>query len=221
MSASCGDSCLSPVDIGRYRRVLYAVIAINLAMFVVEATAGLIGRSVALHADALDFLGDSVSYAVSLFVLGMSVRWRAGAAIAKGLTMGAFGLFVLGESVYFAMNPGLPGAGLMASVGTGALVANLVCAVLLFRHRNGDSNMRSVWLCTRNDALGNIAVIIAASGVFWAQSRWPDLVVGCAIAALALFGCVQILRQACREWADAPKATASPVRRDHVMETNP
>ena len=160
MSACC-EPPAGPA-IGAYRRVLYVVIAINGAMFLVELGAGLFAQSVALQADALDFLGDTATYAITLMVLAMSLRWRALAALLKGTTMGLFGFWVIGQTVHHAFLPGVPGAAVMGAVGLAALIANLVSAVLLYRHRQGDANMRSVWLCSRNDALGNLAVVLAA-----------------------------------------------------------
>lgn len=179
-----------------YRRALGAALAINIAMFLVEMTAGVWGKSVALQADAVDFLGDSATYAITLLVLGMSVRWRAGSAVLKGLAMGGFGLWVIGVSVYHLLKGSLPSAAIMGSTGLLALAANLASAAILYRHRFGDSNMRSVWLCTRNDAIANIAVIAAASGVWASATGWPDLAVGAVIAALALTSSVAVLRQA-------------------------
>ncbi len=201
------DACAPGVEPaladGTYRRVLWTVIAINAAMFAVEAAAGLWGRSVALQADALDFLGDTATYAITLMVLGMGIRWRASAAMLKGACMGLFGLWVLAATGYHVIHQSLPSAPLMGGVGTLALAANLVSAVLLFRHRRGDANMRSVWLCSRNDALANIAVIAAAGGVWASASGWPDFAVGAVIAALALSAAVQVLRQARAELAAA------------------
>ncbi len=182
--------------LGATRRALWAVLAINAAMFVTEMTAGVWGKSVALQADALDFLGDSATYAMTLMVLGMSIRWRAGAAMIKGLAMGVFGFWVIGMTGYHFIHGSLPSAAIMGSVGTLALAANLLSAVILFHHRKGDSNMRSVWLCTRNDAIANLAVIAAASGVWASGTGWPDLAVGAVIAALALSSSVAVLRQA-------------------------
>ncbi len=197
MSACC-EPPTGPA-IGAYRRVLYIVIAINGSMFAVELGAGLFAQSVALQADALDFFGDTVTYAITLMVLAMSLRWRARAALLKGATMGLFGLWVIGQTVYHALLPGVPVAAVMGAVGLAALVANLVSAVLLYRHRQGDANMRSVWLCSRNDALGNLAVVAAASGVFATDTAWPDLAVGAGMAALALTSCWQVVRQASGE----------------------
>ncbi len=182
-----------------YRRVLWTVLAINAAMFLVEGASGLAAGSVALQADALDFLGDAATYAISLYVLARSARWRAGAALLKGAAMGAFGLWVIGAAVYNAFGGGVPSAGIMGSVGVLAFVANLLCALLLFRFRKGDANIRSVWICSRNDALGNLAVIAAASGVLATGTAWPDLGVALIMAALALGGAATIIRQALGE----------------------
>ncbi len=199
MGVSCHHCDDQTPATGAYRRILYIVIAINAIMFVVELSAGLMANSVALQADALDFLGDTATYAITLMVLGLNTTWRAGAALLKGATMGLFGIWVIGQTIHHAIDPGLPGAAVMGSIGTMALIANMVSALLLFRHRDGDANRRSVWLCSRNDAIGNIAVVIAASGVFATGTAWPDLAVGLGMAALALTGSWQILRQAMGE----------------------
>lgn len=182
-----------------YHRVLWAALVINGVMFVVEGGAGLAAGSVALQADALDFLGDTATYGLTLFVLGMALRWRARAALLKGASMGLFGLWVMGNSLYHLTVPGAPAAEVMTGVGVLALAANLATAFLLYRHRRGDANMRSVWLCTRNDALGNIAVILAGAGVFASGSNLPDIAVGAVMAALALTSARQVLRHARRE----------------------
>ena len=189
----CAD--LGPAT-GSYRRVLWAVLVINASMFVVEMFAGVWGKSVALQADALDFLGDAATYAITLIVLGMSIRWRAGAAMIKGLTMGGFGIWVLGNTVYHMARGTLPDISIMGGIGALALLANVISAGLLYRYRQGDSNMRSVWLCSRNDAIANIAVILAASGVWASKTGWPDLAVGVVIAGLALTSAVTVIRQA-------------------------
>ncbi|MCG8508005.1 MAG: cation diffusion facilitator family transporter [Rhodospirillales bacterium] len=201
--AGCCNHTLDQQSIGKYRRVLWIVIAINATMFVVEMTGGLLARSVSLQADALDFLGDAATYGISLVVLSMSLRWRAGAALVKGASMGMFGVWVIGNSIYHMLVPGVPSAPIMGSIGFAALVANVICAFLLYRHRQGDANMRSVWLCSRNDAVSNIAVMMAASGVWATNTGWPDLVVGAIMASLALSACYQVLRQARGEWVTA------------------
>ncbi len=188
---------------GVYRRVLWIVLALNASMFFVEVIAGLAAGSVSLQADALDFLGDAANYGISLFVLGMSLRWRASAALVKGLSMGVFGVWVFGHTGYHVIYGGVPSAIGMGGIGTLALAVNVLSAVLLFAYRKGDSNMRSVWLCSRNDALGNIAVLVAASGVFVTSAGWPDLAVGAIMAALALIASIQIIRQARGELREA------------------
>lgn len=193
---SCGiDGAPDP----RFRRALWIVLAINLAMFGVEMVSGLFAHSVSLQADALDFLGDSANYILTLMVLGMSMRWRSGAALAKGATMGLFGLWVIGQAAWNLYYGALPGAFVMGSIGFLALVANVASAGLLYTFRSGNANMRSVWLCSRNDAIGNVAVMLAAGGVFSLGSAWPDLVVALVMAGLALSSSVLILRQAAGE----------------------
>ena len=213
-SSAAEDGCCSPIGEDRplvaTRRALWVVLAINAAMFVTEMIAGVWGQSVALQADALDFLGDSATYAITLIVLGMSLRWRAGAAMIKGLAMGGFGFWVIGMTVYHFIQGSLPSAALMGGIGTLALAANVISAVILFRHRKGDSNMRSVWLCTRNDAIANLAVIAAASGVWMAATGWPDLAVGAVIAVLALSSSIAVLRQARDELRDLRSPTKNP-----------
>ncbi|MDX1580972.1 MAG: cation transporter, partial [Alphaproteobacteria bacterium] len=174
MSAGCCDHAPNEEEsVGPFRKVLWIVFALNASMFVIEMAAGALARSVSLQADALDFLGDSATYLISLFVLAKSLRWRAGAAFVKGGTMGLFGLWVLGYSVMEAISGNVPVAPVMGVIGFMAMAVNVFCAVLLFRHRGGDSNRQSVWLCSRNDAIANVAVIIAAGFVFWLQSGWP------------------------------------------------
>ena len=196
---------------GVYRRVLWIVLVLNAIMFFVEVISGLAAGSVSLQADALDFLGDAANYGISLYVLGMSLRRRASAALLKGISMGVFGIWVLGHTGYHVIYGGMPSAIVMGAIGTLALAVNVLSAVLLFAYRKGDSNMRSVWLCSRNDALGNIAVLLAASGVFVTNTGWPDLVVGTIMAALAITASFQIVRQAIGELR-ATNAGLDPVR---------
>jgi Co/Zn/Cd efflux system component len=179
-----------------WRRALWAVLAINAAMFLVEIGAGVLAGSASLQADALDFLGDAANYGISLAVAGMALRWRASAAFAKGATMGLFGLWVLGIAAWHAWSGTLPEAGTMGVVGATALIANGASFVLLWAYRGGDANMRSAWICTRNDVLGNLAVLLAAAGVFGTGSGWPDFVVALIMAALAVQGSWLVLRQA-------------------------
>ncbi|MCH7937424.1 MAG: cation transporter [Proteobacteria bacterium] len=196
MSTCCGTPADDTPVLKVYRRVLWAVLAVNVTMFAIEMLAGVWGKSVALQADALDFLGDSATYAMTLMVLGMSIRWRAGAAMIKGLAMGGFGFWVIGTMVYHLALGTLPDFAIMGGIGMLALLANTASAGLLYRYRKGDSNMRSVWLCTRNDVIANLAVIAAASGVWASGTGWPDLAVGAVIAALALSSSVTVLRLA-------------------------
>lgn len=195
------EDCSSsrPSNSPHWRRALWIALAINGAFFLLEIVAGAAAGSVSLQADALDFLGDAANYAISLGVAAMALAWRARAALVKGATMALFGLWVLGSTAHNAFVGVVPDAPVMGVVGTLALAANACVAVMLYRFRDGDSNMRSVWICSRNDAIGNVAVMLAALGVFGTHSSWPDLVVGTIMATLALTGAWQILRQALAE----------------------
>ncbi|MHA1536899.1 MAG: cation transporter [Alphaproteobacteria bacterium] len=199
-SALTGAGNTGAATIAYARRVLWIALILNAGMFVFEAAAGLAADSVALQADALDFLSDSATYAISLAVLSRPPRWRAGAAFVKGASLGLFGLWVAGATLFGALRQPLPVAEIMAGVGILALAVNVAVAVMLFGMRRGDANMRSVWLCSRNDAIGNLAVILAAFGVFGTATVWPDLAVAGVMAALALTASVSILRQATGEW---------------------
>jgi Co/Zn/Cd efflux system component len=178
-----------------YRRILWVVLAINAVMFMVEIGAGLVAGSASLQADALDFLGDAANYTISLIVVGMALRYRATAALAKGVTMGLFGLWVIGTVVWHAVHGTLPSAFTMGAVGIAALAANAASFGLLWAYRSGDANMRSAWICTRNDVLGNLAVLVAALGVFGTGTGWPDIIVAAVMAALALQGATIVVRQ--------------------------
>src|SRR5205085_5398484 len=182
-----------------YRRVLWAVLAINTLMFTVEIGAGLAAGSAALQANALDFLGDAANYGISLFVIGMALRYRAMAALAKGATMGLFGLWVIATILWHAVHGTLPSALTMATVGFTALAANAASFGLLWAYRGGDANMRSAWICTRNDVLGNLAVLLAALGVLGTGTGWPDIIVAAIMAALALQGAATVVRQSLGE----------------------
>jgi Co/Zn/Cd efflux system component len=196
MSASCCDQAVDPHRGNEsYRRVLWFVLAINVVMFAVEVAAGLAAGSASLQADALDFLGDAGNYAISLFVVGMALQYRAIAAFLKGATMGLFGLWVLGVAAWHVWHGTLPHAFTMGAVGVVALVANAASFGLLWAYRSGDSNMRSAWICTRNDVLGNLAVLLAAIGVFGTGTGWPDVIVATIMAGLALQGAWVVLRQ--------------------------
>jgi Co/Zn/Cd efflux system component len=201
---SCGSEAKFDGLSAAYTRVLWVVITINGMMFLIETIAGMVGGSQALKADALDFLGDTATYAMSVFVIGMPLIWRARAALFKGLSLGAMGLWVLGSTVYHAVVLGMPKAEVMGGIGFLALAANLGSVLLLLKYRDGDANVRSVWLCSRNDAIGNLAVIIAASGVWATGTAWPDLVVAGVMAGLFLWSSVQIVRQAVQEMAHPP-----------------
>ncbi len=182
-----------------YRRVLWAVLGINAVMFVVEIAAGVAAGSASLQADALDFLGDTANYAISLVVIGMALRYRAAAALVKGMTMAGFGLWVLATVAWHAWHGTLPSAFTMGTVGVLALAANAAAFGLLWAYREGDANMRSAWICTRNDVLGNLAVLLAAAGVFGTGAGWPDIVIAIIMAALALQGATTVLHQSVGE----------------------
>ena len=212
MAGGCCGGCetKAPVEDKAWRRVLWIALAINAGMFAVEIAAGVAAHSASLKADALDFLGDSANYAISLGVAGMALEWRARAALLKGASLLLLGLWVLGSTVWMAAAGTLPKAETMGIVGVLALLANLACAVMLWRHRDGDANRRSVWICSRNDAIGNIAVVAAALGVFGTGTAWPDLAVAAILAGLGVSGGWQIIRQARGELKTgrAPQAIA-------------
>lgn len=198
MSACCSGPCSSsaPPPDGRYRKVLWAALFINFIMFGVELASSMAAGSVALLADSVDFLGDAANYAVSLFVLGMAVAWRSRAAYAKGVVMGAFGVLVLARALWVGLDGHVPHAQTMGAVGCAALAANGAVAAMLYAFRHGDANMRSVWLCTRNDMIGNLAVMLAALGVFGTRAGWPDIVVASIMACLGLSAAREVMRQA-------------------------
>lgn len=202
MSDSCNNNCsftskehLTP----RYKTILWIVLIINAGMFLVEMIAGVKGQSVSLMADAVDFLSDAGNYVITLIVLGMSLRHRAIAALVKGLSMGAVGLWVLGSLAYYALQGTVPSVPIMSTVAFLALTANVISAFLLYRYREGDSNMRSVWICSRNDAISNIAVMLAAGAVYFVGHGWPDLLVALIMAAVSLYGAWQIINAALKE----------------------
>ena len=182
-----------------YRRVLWAALVINAGMFLVELIGGWQAGSLALLADAIDFFGDAVNYGLSLAVLGMALSGRAKAALFKGLTMAGFGVFVLGKAVWSWHSGVLPEPSTMGAIGLLALLANVSVAWMLYAWREGDANMRSVWLCSRNDAIGNVAVMLAALGVFGTGSAWPDLAVAALMAMLALWAGQSVVQQALAE----------------------
>lgn len=210
MSAHCHDHACAGTPTAardpRYRRVLWIALVVNAAMFGVELVGGWQAGSVSLLADAVDFLGDAANYGLSLWVLAMAARPRALAALVKGLSMGAFGVFVLAKAGWTAATGAVPEPLTMGLIGALALVANVAVAVMLYAWREGDANMRSVWLCSRNDALGNLAVMAAALGVFGTGQAWPDLAVAAVMAVLALSASVAVVRQARAELRHAAGA---------------
>ena len=183
-----------------YKAHLWAVIALNASMFAVEIGAGVVAGSQALQADALDFLGDTLTYGMSLAVIGLSLRVRATAALIKGATLAFMGLWVLSTTAWHALFLETPRAEVMGLIGFLALAANLASVLILLKYKDGDANVRSVWLCSRNDAIGNIAVMLAAFGVWSTAAGWPDVLVAAMIATLFLNSASKILRQALGEW---------------------
>ena len=208
MGAHCCDHELEARD-ATVRRILWNALVLNAGMFAAEVIGGMATGSLALQADSLDFLGDSATYGVSLFVMSRSVAWRAGAALAKGGAMAALGLAILATAAFSFANTELPAHTTMGVIGTLALGVNVVCAALLYRFRSAEANLRSAWLCSRNDAIGNLAVLAAAAGVWGTATHWPDVIVGVGMATLALIGSAQVIRQA---WGELhpPAATARP-----------
>lgn len=198
MSDCCTGSCApsTPPADPKYRRVLWIALLVNALMFGVELAAGWSAGSVSLLADAVDFFGDAANYGVALFVLALAPVWRSRAAYGKGITMGMYGVFVLGSAAWHLAAGTVPQASTMGVVGVAALAANLLVAALLYAWRNGDSNMRAVWLCTRNDAIGNLAVLAAAAGVSASGAGWPDLLVAAVMGALGLSAAYSVITQA-------------------------
>lgn len=183
-----------------YKRRLWIVIALNGGMFLVEMIAGHAAGSKALQADALDFFGDAVTYGISLAVIGASLKVRATAALAKGFSLLLMGLWVAGSTLYQLLVLGVPEAGVMGAIGFLALAANIASVLLLMKYKDGDANVRSVWLCSRNDAIGNVAVMLAALAVWATSTAWPDLIVAALMATLFVSSAVQILRQGLSEY---------------------
>jgi len=185
-----------PLNSPRWRRALWIALVVNGGFFLAEIIAGAAAGSAALQADALDFFGDAANYAISLSVAAMALTWRARASVAKGGTMIAFALWILGSTAWHIAYGNLPRAEVMGVVGLAALIANGGVAFMLYRFRTGDANMRSVWICSRNDALGNAAVMLAAMGVFGTGTNWPDVIVAAIMGGLGLWGGLQIVNQA-------------------------
>jgi len=198
MSACCDSSCSSdkpPVD-PKYRRILWIALVVNASMFGIELVGGLASGSASLLADAVDFLGDAANYGVSLFVLAMAPLWRSRSALIKGIFMSLYGVFVLATAAWYFFRGMVPKAEAMGVIAVLALAANVFVAFLLYAYRNGDSNMRAVWLCTRNDAIGNVAVLIAAVGVTTIGAGWPDTLVAVIMGMLAIAGGHSVMMQA-------------------------
>ncbi|WP_335967935.1 cation transporter [Acinetobacter bereziniae] len=199
MACTCSHEPAPQKPNSKFRTALWIALFINLAMFFVELIGGAYAHSSALWADSLDFFGDAVNYAVSLAVLGASLYWRATVALFKGAIMAIFGLVVIAKTVYAYIQGIPPEAITMGVIGVLALIANMISAVVLYAFRDGDSNMQSVWLCSRNDAIGNVAVIFAAIGVFGTGSMFPDLIVAVIMATLGLTGGYQVIKKANQE----------------------
>ncbi len=192
----CDHDCSAPQTDNRYRRILWIALAVNVVMFCAEIVASIVAGSVSLRADALDFLADAANYAVALAVVGLALQWRARAALLKGSVMGVFGLWVAVSTIYHTITATVPRAELMGAIGLLALAANLAVAGLLYRYRAADSQAMSVWLCTRNDCIANIAVMVAGAGVWASGTPWPDIAVATIIACLGLSSAVKVIRQA-------------------------
>ena len=199
----CASESNPPVD-PLWRRALWIALSVNAAMFLIELGAGELADSRSLQADALDFFGDAANYAISLGVAGLALAWRARAALLKGVTLAALGAYVMVGALLAAIDGASPKAEIMGGVGLLALAANIGVAVMLFRFRRGDANMRSVWICSRNDSIANVAVIAAALGVFGTGTAWPDLLVAAIMATLGITGGWKIIRLAWRELSERP-----------------
>ena len=199
MACTCSHEPAPSKPNSKFRIALWIALIINAIMFLVELIGGAYAHSSALWADSLDFFGDAVNYGVSLAVLGASLYWRATVTLVKGFVMAAFGIVVIAKVLYAYANGIAPEPITMGVIGILALVANVICAYVLYAYREGDSNMQSVWLCSRNDAIGNVAVILAAIGVFGTGSLWPDLIVAVIMAILGLTGGYQVIRKALQE----------------------
>ena len=216
MAGCCSRTCATtkaPID-RRFRLALWVALVVNAAMFGVEIIGGLSAGSTSLLADAVDFAGDAANYALSLSVLSLGLLWRARAALVKGVTMAVYGLLVLAKTGWEALYGLPPEAYTMGTIGALALIANLGVALTLYRFRDGDANMRSVWLCSRNDAIVNLAIIFAAIGVLGSDTRWPDLMVAAVVSGLALSSARTVIRQARKEIAAVnrtPKAIGIPI----------
>jgi Co/Zn/Cd efflux system component len=206
MADCCSGGCVAdkpPVD-PRYRRVLWIALLVNAAMFLVELVSGWHAGSAALLADSADFMGDALNYGISLFAIGLGAAWRTRSALLKGVSMGAYGCFVLASTAWHVVSDAMPVAATMSVIGVLALVANGAVAALLYAFRNGDSDMRAVWLCTRNDVIGNLAVLVAAGFVANTASNWPDILVAAIMGVLSLTAAWSVIKRARQESGYAP-----------------
>lgn len=210
MSAHCCVPAKKPAVDPRWPRVLWIALIINAGMFLTELAAGEIGDSRSLQADALDFFGDAANYAISLGVAGLALAWRARAALAKGIMLFALGSYVIVGALLAVVGGASPQPQIMGAVGVAALIANAAVALMLYRFRDGDANIRSVWICTRNDVVANIAVVGAAIGVFGTGTAWPDLIVAAIMATLGISGGVKIIRLAWNEMIDSKSVAGAP-----------
>jgi Co/Zn/Cd efflux system component len=193
------DECCEVREIPReQRRTLQIVLLINAVMFLTESVAGVLAHSTALFADSLDMLGDAIVYGFSLYVIGRGIAWQARAAVLKGLIMAAFGIGLLVQVAFKITRAVTPSVEVMGVVGTLAFAANLWCLALLWRRRGDDINMRSAWICSRNDVIGNVAVLVAAGTVALTGSPWPDIVIGLLVASVFGRSAVQVVRDASR-----------------------
>ena len=204
MSASCCASSRKPAVDPRWRRALWIALIVNAAMFLAELGAGEIADSRSLQADALDFFGDAANYAISLGVAGLALTWRARASLFKGVTLAVLGAYVMVGALVSVFSGASPEPRIMGAVGIAALAANVGVALILYQFREGDSNMQSVWICSRNDAIANIAVVGAALGVFGTGTAWPDLIVAAIMATIGISGGIKIIRLAWSELSAKP-----------------
>ncbi|HTH95125.1 MAG TPA: cation diffusion facilitator family transporter [Rhodocyclaceae bacterium] len=210
-ACGCDSGCSTTTVSPRFRKALWIALVINTAMFGVELGGGLHSGSVSLLADAIDFAGDAANYGISLAVLSMGLMWRSRAALVKGFTMAGYGVLIIGKTIFSLVSGAIPEPFTMGAIAVLALIANGGVAVMLYAHREGDANMRSVWLCSRNDAIGNVAVMLAAIGVSSIGSNWPDLAVAAIMGCLALSGGISVIRQASAELR-ASTSSATPVK---------
>lgn len=217
MSAKCGHDVTFDGATPEYKRAIWMVIALNAGMFIVEIFGGQMANSLSLFADAMDFLADAATYGLSLLVIGMPLIVRARTALAKGISLTLMGLFVLGSTIYNLFVLDVPEFTTMGIIGLMALTANLLSVLILYKFKDGDSNIRSVWLCSRNDAIGNIMVMIAAGAVYYTQSGLPDLIVAGLMSSLFLSSSYKIITQAMAEIRTG-KAVNSACTHDHDQE---